>query len=136
LLEERVERVLGDLGLGELADRRTGGFSQGERTKVALGRALIHRPSHLLLDEPTNGLDVPSVRVLRRLLTALRGAGTCIVFSSHVLGEVQGLCDRVVIMTRGAVVAQGSIEELCKATGAGSFEDAFLELTNESKEVA
>jgi sodium transport system ATP-binding protein len=104
--------------------------------KVALGRALIHRPSHLLLDEPTNGLDVPTIRLLRRQLKELRGAGTCIVFSSHVLGEVEGLCDRVVIIARGAVVAQGGIEEVCRATCTGSLEDAFLELTNESKEVA
>jgi sodium transport system ATP-binding protein len=136
LLEERVESVLDDLGLGELADRRTGGFSQGERMKVALGRALIHRPTHLLLDEPTNGLDVPTIRLLRRQLKELRGARACIVFSSHVLGEVEELCDRVVIIARGAVVAQGSPGEVCTATCAGSLEDAFLELTSESKEVA
>jgi sodium transport system ATP-binding protein len=131
LLEESVENVLGVLGLAELADRRAGGFSQGERMKVALGRVLIHGPAHLLLDEPTNGLDVPTVRMLRRLLTELRGAGACIVFSSHVLGEVESLCDRVVVIARGAVVAQGSIEELCNTTRAGSLEDAFVNLTEE-----
>jgi sodium transport system ATP-binding protein len=136
LLEERVENVVHDLGLGELADRRTGGFSQGERMKVALGRALIHRPRHLLLDESTNGLDVPTVRTLRRLLVDLRDNGACIVFSSHVLSEIEGLCDRIVIIARGVVVAEGSINELRDATGAGSLEDAFVELTREIEEVA
>jgi sodium transport system ATP-binding protein len=104
--------------------------------KVALGRALIHRPKHLLRDESTNGLDVPTVRSLGRLLVDLRDNGACIVFSSHVLSEIEGLCDRIVIIARGVVVAERSINELRDATEAGSLEDAFVELTREIEEVA
>ncbi len=136
LLKERIECVVRDLGLGAIADRRTDGFSQGERMKVALGRVLIHRPKYLLLDEPTNGLDVPTVRALRQLLLSLRDSGTCIVFSSHVLGEVEGLCDRIVVIARGAVVGQGSGAELCAATGADSLEAAFLALIDQRQEAS
>jgi sodium transport system ATP-binding protein len=129
LPEERVERAISLLGLEGIAGRRTGGFSQGERMKTALGRALLHSPKNLLLDEPTNGLDVPSVRSLRDLLRRLRDAGTCILFSSHVLEEVRALCDSVVVIARGCLVAQGSPEELCAAAGVSSLEDAFVKLT-------
>jgi sodium transport system ATP-binding protein len=101
--------------------------------KVALGRALVHRPSHLLLDEPANGLDVPTQRTLRNLLRALREAGTCIVFSSHVLSDVEDLCDRIVVIAKGAVVGAGTVEELCRATGAATLEGAFLGLTEEAE---
>jgi sodium transport system ATP-binding protein len=101
--------------------------------KVALGRALVHRPSHLLLDEPTNGLDVPTQRMLRHLLKGLRDSGTCIVFSSHVLADVEDLCDRVVIIARGAVVGAGTIEELCRATEVETLEAAFLKLTEDAE---
>ncbi|HUO32724.1 MAG TPA: ATP-binding cassette domain-containing protein, partial [Bryobacteraceae bacterium] len=91
-LAERVSQVIATLGLGAIADRRTAGFSQGERMKTALGRILLHGPRSLILDEPTNGLDVPTVRSLRDLLRRLRDDGVCIVFSSHVLDEVRALC--------------------------------------------
>jgi sodium transport system ATP-binding protein len=130
---ERVQALLTDLGLTAIADRAVAGFSQGEAMKVALGRALVHRPSHLLLDEPTNGLDVPTQRVLRNLLKALRDAGTCIVFSSHVLGDVENLCDRIVIIAKGAVVGAGTVEELCRTAGEATLEAAFLKL-NENAE--
>lgn len=130
---ERVPALLAELGLNSIADRPVAGFSQGERMKVALGRALIHRPSHLLLDEPTNGLDVATQRMLRNLLKALRDSGTCIVFSSHVLGDVEALCDRIVIIAKGAVVATGTIEEICRAAGVGTLEAAFLKLTEDAE---
>jgi sodium transport system ATP-binding protein len=129
VLAERVSQVLATLGLEAIADRRTAGFSQGERMKTALGRAILHAPRNLLLDEPTNGLDVPTVRSLRELLRRLRDAGTCIVFSSHVLEEVRALCDRVVIVDHGSLVAQGSPAELCRQTDSASLEDAFVKLT-------
>lgn len=135
-LEQSVERVLADLGLREIADRRTGGFSQGQRMKTALGRALIHEPRHLLLDEPTNGLDVPAVRSLRQLLRGYREAGACIVLSSHVLGEVEDLCDRIVIVSKGSVVGQGTRHELCNATAAACLEDAFIALTGDVEEAS
>jgi sodium transport system ATP-binding protein len=128
-LRQRVEATIAFLDIGAIADRRTGGFSQGERMKVALGRALIHGPRNVVLDEPTNGLDIPSVRALRALLQRMRHAGTCIVFSSHVLEEVRALCDRVVIMARGCVVAQGTPRELCQQAGAATLEDAFMAFT-------
>jgi sodium transport system ATP-binding protein len=128
-LGKRIDEVLSVLGLAAVADRRTAGFSQGERMKTALGRAILHSPRNLLLDEPTNGLDVPTVRSLRDLLRRWRDAGTCIVFSSHVLDEVRGLCDKVVILSGGSLIAQGSPTELCAQTGTVSLEDAFVKLT-------
>jgi sodium transport system ATP-binding protein len=133
-LERRVERVLVDLGLRETADRRTGGFSQGQRMKAALGRALIHEPRHLLLDEPTNGLDVPAVRSLRGVLKRYREAGACVILSSHVLGEVEDLCDRIVVLARGSVAGQGTRDELCAITDTDSLEGAFIALTGEAEE--
>jgi sodium transport system ATP-binding protein len=127
-LHERVDEVIGRLGLSAIADRRVGGFSMGERMKVALGRALVHGPRNLLLDEPTNGLDIPTVRSLRDLLRWLRDRGHAIIFSSHVLDEVQSLCDRIVVIARGAVAADGSPDQLCRQTRCGSLEDAYLQL--------
>lgn len=128
-LAERIGQVLALLGLDAIADRRTAGFSQGERMKTALGRALLHSPRNLLLDEPTNGLDVPTVRSLRDLLRRLREAGVCVVLSSHVLEEVRALCDQVVIVHRGRLRAQGPPAELCRQTETSSLEDAFVKLT-------
>jgi sodium transport system ATP-binding protein len=133
LLAERIEAVVSILGLEAIADRKTHGFSQGERMKTALGRALLHSPQNLLLDEPTNGLDIPTIRSLRDLLRRLRDAGTCIVYSSHVLDEVRALCDRVVIIAGGRIVAEGSPQELCSQAETSSLEDAFIELTGATR---
>ena len=129
LLEARVNGLLASLGLGEIADRPTARFSQGEHLKVALGRALLHNPRHLLLDEPTNGLDVPTLMALRALLKRLRDEGACILFSSHVLGEVQALCDRVVVVSRGRVVAEGTLADVQARAGTQTLEQAFVKLT-------
>jgi sodium transport system ATP-binding protein len=134
-LRERVEEVIAFLGMRPLADRRTAGFSQGERMKTALGRALIHSPKNLLLDEPTNGLDISSVRALRLLLHRIRDGGACIIFSSHVLEEVRALCDRVVVLAQGRVAAEGTPAELCKQAGVGTLEDAFVAFAGTSEEV-
>lgn len=123
-----VQRVIDDLDMNDIADRRTSGFSQGQRMKVALGQAIVHQPQNLILDEPSRGLDVMSTRILRELLFRLREQGRCILFSSHVMQEVAALCDRVVIMVAGQVVAEGSPTELCERTGQVSFEDAFVQL--------
>jgi sodium transport system ATP-binding protein len=130
VLEKRVNEAISILGLQSIADRRTFGFSQGERMKTALGRAILHSPQHLLLDEPTNGLDIPTVRSLRELLRRLRDAGACIVFSSHVLEEVRALCDSVVIISNGRLIAQGSQTEICSETNTDSMEEAFVKLTS------
>jgi sodium transport system ATP-binding protein len=113
VLAERIDSVIVTLGLSAIADHRTGGFSQGERMKTALGRVLLHAPKNVLLDEPTNGLDIPTIRSLRELLRKMRDVGTCVIFSSHVLDEVRALCDRVAIISNGKIVAQGSPAELC-----------------------
>ena len=125
-LEARVESLIADLGMGEIADRRTKGFSQGERIKVALARALVHSPRNLLLDEPTNGLDVMATRALRALMLHLRQAGHCILFSSHVMQEVAALCDDIVIVDKGRVIAAGTPDDLRARFGSGTLEDAFV----------
>jgi sodium transport system ATP-binding protein len=116
------------LGLQEIADRRSEGFSQGERTKVALARALVHSPRNVILDEPTNGLDIMSTRATRELIRRLRGEGCCVVFSSHIMQEVSALCDRIVVIAHGAVVAAGTPDELREKTGCDSLEDVFVKL--------
>jgi sodium transport system ATP-binding protein len=127
----RTAEVLRQLELEEIADRRARGFSQGQKIRTALGRALVHEPRNLMLDEPTSGLDVPAVRALRAMLTRLRNAGHCILFSSHVMQEVAQLCDEVVVIARGRVVASGDPEGLRARAGAANFEDAFVALTGD-----
>ena len=135
-LDARVESLLDTLGLRALADRRTQGFSQGERMKVAIARALVHDPATILLDEPTNGLDIMSVRALREQLRGLRAAGKCLLFSSHVMQEVAALCDRIVILAHGRVVAHGTAAELVARTGAPTLEEAFVSLLGSAEGVA
>lgn len=127
-LERRVDEVQDLLDLRELMARRTEGFSQGERMKVAIARALVHRPKNVLLDEPTNGLDVMSTRTMRAVIRRLREIGTCVLFSSHVMQEVAALCDRIVVIAHGRVVAEGTPSELLQRTGFASLEDAFVHL--------
>ena len=127
-LRERTEELLQMLDMQTIADRRTGGFSHGERTKVAIARALVHGPRNVLLDEPTNGLDVMSTRAVRTIVRRLRESGHCIVFSSHVMQEVSALCDAIVVIARGRVVARGTPDELRTQTGRDNLEDAFVAL--------
>ena len=131
--DERCEALVERLGMAEIAHRRTEGFSHGERTKVALARALVHEPQNVLLDEPTNGLDVMSTRAIRDLVRQLRGEGKCVLFSSHVMQEVAALCDSIVVVSNGSVVAQGTPDDLRAATGRESLEDAFVALTQDSE---
>jgi sodium transport system ATP-binding protein len=127
-LDNRAEDVLSQLGLEDVADRRIAGFSQGERLKVALARAIVHGPRHLLLDEPTNGLDIPTVHGLREVLRRMRDRGACIIFSTHVLDDVRALCDRVVVIVQGRVVAEGESTTICRKAGCETLEEAFLQL--------
>ena len=127
-LDTRIDELVTALDLVDVADRRAQGYSQGERMKVAIARALVHDPHTLLLDEPTNGLDIMSTRALRDLLRRLRVAGKCVLFSSHVMQEVTALCDRIVILGRGQVVATGTAAELVAQSRAASLEDAFVAL--------
>ncbi len=124
----RTAALVAALGMEEFIDRRTEGFSQGQRTKTAIARALVHDPRNVLLDEPTNGLDVMTTRAMRSFLRELRAEGRCVLFSSHVMQEVAALCDRVVVIAHGRVVAQGAPEELRAQTGRASLEDAFVQV--------
>lgn len=124
----RAAELIRQLEMEEFADRPGRGFSQGQRIKTALARALIHRPRNILLDEPTNGLDVMAVRTLRGLLQRLRAEGHCILFSSHVMQEVAALCEEVVVIAHGCVAAQGTPTELRARAGTESLEEAFVRL--------
>ncbi len=127
-IDQAIDGILQLLDMGDIADRRAKGFSQGERRKVALGRALIHDPPNLALDEPSGGLDVMSRRALRRVIRRLADAGKCVLLSSHVMQEVSAICDRVVVVARGRVVAEGTPAELLEATGRDDLEAAFVDL--------
>jgi len=127
--QARCDHLARLLEMESLLDRRTDGFSQGERMKTALARALVHDPDNIVLDEPTNGLDVVATRALREALRVLRDeTGKCIVFSTHIMQEVQRLCDRVVVVAHGRHVADGTVESLCAQAGSDDFEDAFVKL--------
>lgn len=126
VLDDEVSRLIERLDLGAVADRRAKGYSQGERLKVALARALVHGPQTVILDEPTNGLDVSAVRMLRELIRGLRAAGRCVLFSSHVMQEVAALCDDIVIVAHGRVVVRGTPAQILAATGAPDLEEAFV----------
>jgi sodium transport system ATP-binding protein len=125
-LRERVAELIDLLELDEVAERRAKGYSQGQRIKVALARALVSEPQNVILDEPTNGLDVMSIRALRALIGRLRDAGRCVLFSSHVMQEVAALCDEVVIVGHGRVVAHGTPQRILADSGAATLEDAFV----------
>ncbi len=127
----RCEQLARLLEMSELLERRTDGFSQGERMKTALARALVHDPANIVLDEPTNGLDVLATRALREALRWLKspaGGSKCIVFSTHIMQEVEQLCDEVVVVSKGRSVARGSVPALLEEAGEARFEDAFVKL--------
>lgn len=125
-IEEHVQRMIDDLDIASFADRRCKGFSQGQRTKVALARALVHRPRNIILDEPSNGLDVMAIRSLRDLIRKLRDDGMCVLFSSHVMQEVAALCDEIVIVAEGQVAMHDSADGIRERTGCDDLEDAFV----------
>ena len=127
-IAERTARLAAALQMDDFLDRSTEGFSQGQRTKTAIARALIHDPKNVILDEPTNGLDVMTTRGLRGFLHELRAEGRCVIFSSHIMQEVAALCDRIVIIAQGRVTAQGTPDELRAITGEANLEDAFVKL--------
>jgi sodium transport system ATP-binding protein len=127
-LERQIDALIELLDMEETADRRADGFSSGERLKVAIARALVHAPEHFLLDEPTSGLDVMSTRAVRQLIRRLRDEGKCVLFCSHVMQEVAALCDRIVVIHHGQVVAGGTPDQLRQRTGEENLEEAFVQL--------
>jgi len=129
-LERSIDSLVSRLDLGEIADRRAQGLSQGQRIKVALARALVHGPRNVILDEPTNGLDVMAIRTLRDLVRQLRSEGCCVLLSSHVMQEIGALCDDLVIIGKGRVVLQGTPEDVRAATGCDNLEEAFVKASH------
>jgi len=125
-IDERVATVIDQLEINDFADRKTKGFSQGQRTKVSLARSLVHGPQNVLLDEPSNGLDVMATRALRNLIRQLRDSGKCVLFSSHVMQEVAALCDEIVIISSGQVAIHDSPNGIRAATGCEDLEEAFV----------
>ncbi|WP_299344680.1 ATP-binding cassette domain-containing protein [uncultured Pseudoxanthomonas sp.] len=127
-IAERTKALSDALDMGDILDRQTEGFSQGQRTKTAIARALVHDPRNVILDEPTNGLDVMTTRAMRSFLHQLRDEGRCVIFSSHIMQEVAALCDRIVIIAKGTVVAAGTADELRAQAGEDNLEDAFVKV--------
>lgn len=125
-IRDRTRVLSQALDMEDILDRQTDGFSQGQRTKTAIARALVHDPRNVILDEPTNGLDVMTTRALRGFLRGLREEGRCVIFSSHIMQEVAALCDHIVIIAKGTVMAAGSADELRAQTGETNLEDAFV----------
>ena len=128
--EQRADELIELLEMRDFAARRAKGFSQGQRMKTALARALVHQPRNVILDEPTNGLDVMAVRNLRQLLGVLRQSGYCVLLSSHVMQEVASLCDEVTVIANGTVVASGTPDVLRAQAGSDNLEEAFVRLTH------
>jgi sodium transport system ATP-binding protein len=127
-INTRIEALVETLDMDDFIDRRTEGFSQGQRVKVAIARAMVHGPQTVMMDEPSNGLDVMSTRALRRYILDLKNAGHSVILSTHIMQEVAALCDRIVIIARGRIAADGTAEELLEKSGCDSLEDAFVHL--------
>ena len=125
-VDQRVETLIDLLEISDFADRKTKGFSQGQRTKVAIARSLVHSPQNVILDEPSNGLDVMATRSLRDVILKLKKAGHCVLFSSHIMQEVAALCDDICIIANGKVAIDDSADGIRKRTGCDDLEDAFV----------
>ena len=125
-IARRTRELSAALGMDDVLDRQAEGFSQGQRTKTAIARALVHDPKNVILDEPTNGLDVMTTRAMRAFLQQLKAEGRCVIFSSHIMQEVAALCDRIVVIAQGRVMAAGTPDEVRAQTGEQNLEDAFV----------
>ena len=136
LIRKRREQLIETLEMTDIADRRTEGFSQGQRVKTAIARALVHDPKNVILDEPTNGLDVMATRSLRQFMRRLKDEGRCVLFSSHIMQEVAALCDRIVVIAHGRVVADEPPDALRAQTGESNLEDAFVKIIGSEEGLA
>jgi len=134
-MERSINQLIDWLGMNNIAERRAEGFSLGERMKTALARAIVHQPQHVLLDEPTNGLDVITTRAVRRLLNELKQQGRCVIFSSHLMHEVSGLCDRIIVISQGKILADGNLDVILDAGKSHNLEDAFINLVQPQEEL-
>jgi sodium transport system ATP-binding protein len=135
-IRTRSDAAIAALDMADIADRRTEGFSQGQRVKTAIARALVHDPKNVILDEPTNGLDVMATRAMRSFLKQLKSEGRCVLFSSHIMQEIAALCDRIVVIAKGKVVADESPDALRAQTGEANLEDAFVKLIGSEEGLA
>jgi sodium transport system ATP-binding protein len=135
-IRARSDAAIAALDMADIAERRTEGFSQGQRVKTAIARALIHDPNNVILDEPTNGLDVMATRAMREFLKRLKREGRCVLFSSHIMQEVAALCDRIVVIAKGRVVADEAPDALRAQTGEANLEDAFVKLIGSEEGLA
>jgi sodium transport system ATP-binding protein len=136
LIRTRREQLIQALDMADIADRRTEGFSQGQRVKTAIARALVHDPKNVILDEPTNGLDVMATRNMRQFMHRLKEEGRCVLFSSHIMQEVAALCDRIVVIAHGRVVADATPDALRAQTGEANLEDAFVKIIGSEEGLA
>jgi sodium transport system ATP-binding protein len=136
LMQQRRDKLVDALEMRDILDRRTEGFSQGQRVKTAIARALVHDPKNVILDEPTNGLDVMSTRSMRTFLKAMKAEGRCVLFSSHIMQEVAALCDRIVVIAHGHVVADETPDALRAQTGETNLEDAFVKIIGSEEGLA
>ena len=131
VLQKRLDDLEEILEMKEISSRKVAGFSQGQRMKVSIARAIVHDPQNVILDEPTNGLDVMATRAMRKLIRNMKERGCCVLFSSHIMQEVAALCDHIVVIAAGKVVARGSLEEIRQQAGTEDLEDAFVRLVGE-----
>ncbi len=130
-IQRRIDELIVTLDMGEIADRRAEGFSQGEKMKVCLCRSLVHDPQNLIMDEPTNGLDVMTTRSVRSILLKLKKDNKCILLSSHIMQEISALCDEIVVIADGKVLMQGTLDELARRTNESDLEEAFMKITRQ-----
>jgi sodium transport system ATP-binding protein len=136
LIRTRREQLIKALDMDDIANRRIEGFSQGQRVKTAIARALVHDPKNVILDEPTNGLDVMATRSMRQFMRHLKEEGRCVLFSSHIMQEVAALCDRIVVIAHGRVVADETPDALRAQTGEANLEDAFVKIIGSEEGLA
>ncbi len=127
-IDSRINELIDTLDMADFIERRTEGFSQGQRVKVAIARAMVHSPQTVMMDEPSNGLDVMSTRALRRYILNLKEAGHSVVLSTHIMQEVAALCDRIIIIAKGKIAANGTAQELMEQSNCDTLEDAFVYL--------
>jgi len=133
-LKEKTENLLEQLQMKDFCLRPAEGYSQGQKIKVALARALIHDPLNILLDEPSSGLDIMATRALRDIINGLKDSGKCVLFSSHIMQEVETLCEDIVIINKGVVKFNGTIDEFRNHSGSQDLEEAFLKITDSTGE--
>ena len=132
-IDRRIDELVEKLDMREFIDRRVSGFSQGQRMKVSIARAIIHDPKNVILDEPTNGLDVMATRAMRHLIAQMKADGRCVLFSSHIMQEISALCDKVVVVAYGRSVFEGSVDKLKAESDTNSLEDAFVNLISANR---